>query len=252
MSGCGAAPDDGRERGEQVAFTWLDKYSEALWQIDDVEMRKELVYAMVQFGTTGEEAELPFPWSVVFASFKEDIAFSCKRHAAGAMGGRATQARQRARDEGETASQASLSSKPGFASSSQSKAKQSKASIKDKLSGEPDDAASLCDEESDESDAVPYAEIISILNDELGTAFRSSAKSTRGLIHARWMEGYRIEDFRDVIAFKKSEWGGDQKMSQYLRPSTLFGTKFEGYLQAARKSATVTEEEQTDGFYAYF
>ena len=241
VSGCGAASNDGRERGEQVAFTWLDKYSEALWQIDDVEMRKELVYAMVQFGTTGEEAELPFPWSVVFASFKEDIAFSCNRHAAGARGGRAKQARQRARDEGETATSSSSQTATLASYSSQSKAKQSKASIKDKLSGEPD-----------ESDAVPYAEIISILNDELGTAFRSTAKSTRGLIHARWMEGYRIEDFRDVIAFKKFEWGGDQKMSQYLRPSTLFGTKFEGYLQAAHKSAVVTEEEQTDDFYAYF
>ena len=48
-------------------------------------------------------------------------------------------------------------------------------------------------------------------------------------------EGYTVEDFRRVIDHKASEWMEDEKMREYLRPETLFGTKFEGYLQAAPK-----------------
>ena len=61
---------------------------------------------------------------------------------------------------------------------------------------------------------------------------------------ARRGEGYGTPDFRDVIGFirdvigfKAQQWGGDPKMRQYLRPDTLFGTKFESYLQAARAAA---------------
>jgi uncharacterized phage protein (TIGR02220 family) len=31
------------------------------------------------------------------------------------------------------------------------------------------------------------------------------------------------------------EWGADSKMMRYLRPETLFGPKFEGYLNRPEK-----------------
>lgn len=49
-------------------------------------------------------------------------------------------------------------------------------------------------------------------------------------IHARWEDGFRLEDFKMVISKKSKGWKDDPEMSKYLRPSTLFGTKFESYL----------------------
>lgn len=76
---------------------------------------------------------------------------------------------------------------------------------------------------------IPYAEVIAFLNEKTGANYKSSTKATREHIHARWEEGYRLPDFKVVINKKCDEWmGTDQE--KYLRPETLFGTKFENYL----------------------
>ena len=49
---------------------------------------------------------------------------------------------------------------------------------------------------------------------------------------ARIKEGFTLEDFKRVIDWKVSKWIGTD-MEQYLRPETLFGTKFESYLNEA-------------------
>ena len=82
----------------------------------------------------------------------------------------------------------------------------------------------------DESDKVPYKEIIDYLNQKLGTHYLPKSKDSRKAIHARWAEGYRLEDFKTVIDNMIERWGKDAKMSDYLRPITLFSPKFESYL----------------------
>ncbi|GGP17279.1 conserved phage C-terminal domain-containing protein [Oceanobacillus neutriphilus] len=77
---------------------------------------------------------------------------------------------------------------------------------------------------------IPYVEIINYLNDATGKKYRSSTNKTKTTIKARWNEGFRLDDFKKVIDTKTTEWKSDAKMSQYLRPETLFGNKFEGYL----------------------
>ncbi len=79
---------------------------------------------------------------------------------------------------------------------------------------------------------IPYDAIISYLNEKAGTNYRSSAAKSRQHINARWNEGYRLDDFKAVIDKKVAEWLNDPKMCKFLRPETLFGTKFEGYLNA--------------------
>jgi len=69
------------------------------------------------------------------------------------------------------------------------------------------------------------------LNDKAGTNYKSSTKETKGFIKARWAEGFRVDHFKAVIDNKVDEWKTDPKMCGYLRPITLFGTKFESYLQ---------------------
>ena len=78
----------------------------------------------------------------------------------------------------------------------------------------------------------PYENIIARLNEKAGTNYRSSSKATQNHINARIAEGFTVEDFYTVIDKKCAEWRGDPKMEKYLRPETLFGSKFENYLNA--------------------
>lgn len=76
-----------------------------------------------------------------------------------------------------------------------------------------------------------YIAVIAYLNEKAGTKFRAKSKDTQKHINARLEEGYTLEDFKTVIDKKCAEWLGTE-MAQYLRPVTLFGTKFESYLNA--------------------
>ena len=71
--------------------------------------------------------------------------------------------------------------------------------------------------------------VVSYLNDHASTHYRSSSRNTRSHINARFEDGYTVEDFKQVIDTKCDEWLGTD-MAKYLRPDTLFGTKFESYL----------------------
>jgi uncharacterized phage protein (TIGR02220 family) len=64
----------------------------------------------------------------------------------------------------------------------------------------------------------------------LKKGFKGSAESTKKLIQARMSEGYSIEDFITVNQKKVNQWLDDPGMSKFLRPETLYGNKFEGYL----------------------
>lgn len=86
-------------------------------------------------------------------------------------------------------------------------------------------------------DIVPFGDIITHLNAKTGKEYKSTTKATRRHINARWKEGHRLPDFIAVIDNKTAEWKGTD-MERYLRPETLFGTKFEGYLNAAKAGAS--------------
>lgn len=59
--------------------------------------------------------------------------------------------------------------------------------------------------------------------------FKSTIPKTRSFIKARLREKFTVEDFYTVIDNKVAQWMGTDK-EIYLRPQTLFGTRFEGYL----------------------
>lgn len=61
--------------------------------------------------------------------------------------------------------------------------------------------------------------------------------------------GYSIDDVRMVCEQQKAEWGADPKRQKWLRPHTLFGEKFEGYLAAA-KAGTAKEERDAAAKFA--
>jgi len=74
-----------------------------------------------------------------------------------------------------------------------------------------------------------YERVITYLNAKLGTNYRFTTKKTQESINARLNENFTADDFKTVIDKKTKEWKGSD-MEQYLRPETLFGTKFESYL----------------------
>lgn len=83
---------------------------------------------------------------------------------------------------------------------------------------------------SNADDCGDIKEIVEYLNLVSGSSYRVSTPKTRTLIRARMKEGFTVEDFKTVIDKKVRDWSGDAKMQKFLRPETLFGTKFEGYL----------------------
>lgn len=96
-----------------------------------------------------------------------------------------------------------------------------------------------------------YEAVIDYLNAKAGTAFRDKSRDTRSHIKARFDDGFTLEDFKTVIDKKVAEWGGTD-MAKYLRPATLFGTKFEAYLNqtSGRPKNSFNNFSQRDYDYA--
>lgn len=73
--------------------------------------------------------------------------------------------------------------------------------------------------------------VVAALNEATGSRYRSTSATTLRHLLARLRDGFTVEDCKEVIRKKSEEWGGTD-MAKYLRPETLFGPKFEGYLNA--------------------
>ena len=102
-------------------------------------------------------------------------------------------------------------------------------------------------EDNNISNNISIKNIIDYLNSATSSNYRYQSKATQRLINARLNEGYTVDDFKAVIDKKTEEWKGTE-MAQYLRPETLFGTKFESYLNApktSRKKAQANFNERT-------
>lgn len=80
-----------------------------------------------------------------------------------------------------------------------------------------------------------YIVVLDYLNSKTGQHFRHSTKATQQHINARLAEGFTVEDFKRVVDNMCKEWISTE-WEQYLRPSTLFGSKFENYLNRKPQS----------------
>ena len=80
-------------------------------------------------------------------------------------------------------------------------------------------------------------EVIDYLNEKTGSKYKANTADTVKHINARLAEGFTVDDFKKVIDNKTAEWLGTE-MAQYLRPATLFGTKFESYLNTKPRTRT--------------
>ena len=88
------------------------------------------------------------------------------------------------------------------------------------------------------------AEIIDYLNECTGKFYKATSKVATININARLKEGYTKDDFIKVISVKATKWL-NTKFEDYLTPNTLFGNKFESYLN----ENIIVEKTKQDNAY---
>ena len=87
--------------------------------------------------------------------------------------------------------------------------------------------------------------IVDYLNEKTDSHYKATTPKTKQLVQARLKEGFSVDDFKTVIDKKTATWLNDNKMNKYLRPLTLFGTKFEDYLNEKVKG----QPDKNDPYY---
>lgn len=104
----------------------------------------------------------------------------------------------------------------------------------------------LCGQRTAGSDFVITAtdKIIGYLNKKAHTNFKTNSKRTQRYIFERFSEGYAAQDFKTVIDKKYDDWA-ETEFEKYLRPSTLFGDRFEDYLNEAKYKKNYCDSEET-------
>ena len=95
--------------------------------------------------------------------------------------------------------------------------------------------------------------IIDYLNSRAGTKYSYTGKEQVKNITARLKEHFTIDDFKVVIDKKVAEWKGTD-MAKYIRPETLFGNKFESYLnqQGQNKKTNYLIRNDKNNFDEFF
>ena len=210
----------------------LDSLIDGPLQLGNRREGDELIGMIVRFLRTGEE---PSPRTdaqrMALAMVRPVLDKSRKRIVAGSEGGSRSASKAASKRQSKQASK--TPSEPESEEESTSASKKASDIYSSSSLPLPD---SPSEEEGcgEEGGAIPYAEIVAALNEAAGTSYRPTSKKTRQLIHARWAEGFRLPDFEAVIATMSAAWLNDPKMAAYLRPETLFGTKFESYLNRPR------------------
>lgn len=85
---------------------------------------------------------------------------------------------------------------------------------------------------------------ITAINTICGKDFRPVPGNMKH-INARIKEGYTFKDFTKVLHHKQGQWGNDPRFRKFLRPETIFGTKFDSYLaEASDERLSEIEEDR--------
>lgn len=209
----------------------LDSLIDGPLELGNVREGNELIGMIVRYLRTGAEpAPRTDSQKMALAMVRPVLDKSRSRIVAGSKGGSEQQSKTTSKPPSKTGSKTTSKriSKTESEQDSEPSSKQVSDIYSSSLTPLPDSSSE--EGVQGEGDEIPYGEIVRHLNDAVGASYRPSSRKTRQLIHARWEEGFRLPDFIAVIDTMEEAWGEDPKMSAYLRPETLFGTKFESYL----------------------
>lgn len=90
----------------------------------------------------------------------------------------------------------------------------------------------------DDADSDPAVQVLDHFNQVTGSDYGRGGrnKTTLGYIRGRLAEDYTAEDLKLVVDYLNAKWADDSKMSDYLRPKTLFGAdNCTEYFEKAKK-----------------
>lgn len=92
--------------------------------------------------------------------------------------------------------------------------------------------------------------VLNHLNKVTNSRYQVSTASLQN-IRARIGEGFTVDELVLVVDYSNAKWGDDLKMSEYLRPQTLFQpSKFPGYLKSANNWNKANRPERVNGEWA--
>lgn len=229
----------------------FDSYIEAGQKLKPAE-RKEYYCALIEYLAYGKEPEsLKAASDAIWTAIFPSLELSRKRSESGSKGGQKKQANQElAAKQNEDLLSSKTTSKNEANGVANGKANGVAKSKSNSKSNSKEDISNDISKKKG-SDLSTIAEIVDYLNEKANTSFRPSAEYAKTHIRARLREGFTLDDFKDVIDGRVKAWANNPKMSEYLRPQTLFGTKFESYLNASKAKPKTDEEEWDELFEEY-
>ena len=248
---------------EERTFTWFPKLTRVMEALPP-ENVAEFAMAVVRYGTYGEEPELSSPLlAAVFEGVREDVDNSVNARTKNKGGRPPKNPRENGGSDARETEKTGVSeiSKPengGFGTSESSKTGVSDVSetskrglcevsetenppyisqaipnqtipSQDKPGHNPPNPPAGDLDDSEEFAAFAVA-CIDAFNAETGQDYRSSGGRDWLDLRRVWDNGRTVDDVRAVVRSKLRDWGRDPKMRKFVRPSTLFGPKFEEYL----------------------
>lgn len=102
----------------------------------------------------------------------------------------------------------------------------------------------FCDDMKGDFDQLTI-EVARVLNHELGTQYRQ--EDLRHRVRHWYERGYtEMIPYESVIKDRANAWRADPKLKTHLRPNTLFGDKFEQYLNLSRITTTPSGQVSLD------
>lgn len=240
------------------SFTWFEKFGEVMEALPD-ENQAEFALAIVRYGSLGEEPEFDSPlMAALFTAIREDVDNSLTKRASAAKGGRPPKAEKpqvktncggnaetgsakpktKAKPKPETGSEVSETkdkpvSETGFGVSETSAYinQSNPVQARENQARENQDAPFPEDDPEGNAFAEFAAGCIDAFNAETGSDYRWGGGGRLALDLRRMFDaGRTVDDARAVVRRKRDEWRGSQRMAQHIRPETLFGEKFESYL----------------------
>ena len=212
------------------SIVFYKSFVEALNELPD-EDRLRLYDAILNFGIYDKEPELSGIDAAVFALVRPQIEANNRKYQNGTKGGRPKNQTETKWKPNEN--QTITKAKPNHNQTiTKTKPNHNQSITKAKPNDNDNDNVNVNgNDNGNASGSDEISSLLSFFNSETGSSYKETEQFDE-LINERLSEGYTFEDLRNVIRKKSAEWSCDGKMRSYLRPSTLFGDKFEEYLNA--------------------
>lgn len=245
------------------SFTWFEKFGEVMETLP-AENQAEFALAIVRYGSLGEEPEFDSPlMAALFTAIREDVDNSLTKRASASKGGRPPKAGKRQAETNGGGNAETGSAKPktkpkpkpetgfdvsetkdetvsetGFekpktqSNTVQANTVQANTSqTRENQAKENQDAPFPEDDPDGNAFAEFAAGCIDAFNAETGSDYRWGGGGRLALDLRRMFDaGRTVDDARAVVRRKRDEWRGSERMARLIRPETLFGEKFESYL----------------------